>query len=101
MLRLFIFSRSSIVLVSVTNSFSDTPKQICCNNMKMEHIYKILCGNCVSSLQRFCEIQYNCNCLKKSRENIIPLNNQEDVERVTKLHNINRLKEIQSVQFRL
>ena len=25
---------------------------------------------------------------KKSRENVIPLNNQEPVERVTKLHNI-------------
>ena len=60
MLRLFIFSGSSIVLVSVTNSFSDTPTQFYCNNMKMEH-YKTLCGNCVSNLQSFCEIQYNCN----------------------------------------
>ena len=34
---------------------------------------------------------------KKSRENIIPLNNQEHVERITKLHNANRLKETESV----
>ena len=30
---------------------------------------------------------------------MIPLSNQEHVERVTKLHNTNRLKEIQIVQF--
>ena len=59
MLR-FIFSGSSIVVVSATNSFSDTPTQFYCSIMKMEHI-QTLCGNCVTSLQRFCEIQYNCN----------------------------------------
>ena len=42
MLRLFIFSGSSIVLVSVTNSFSDTPTQFYCNNMKMEHIQNFM-----------------------------------------------------------
>ena len=35
MLRLSLFYGSSIVFVSVTNSFSDTPKQLYCNNMKM------------------------------------------------------------------
>ena len=32
----------SVVLVSVTNSFSDTPKQLYCNNMKMEHIQNFI-----------------------------------------------------------
>ena len=39
----------------------------------------------MSNLQRFNTI---ATAFKKSRENIIPLNNQEHVERVTKLYNI-------------
>ena len=41
-LRLFIFSGSSIVLVSAINSSSDTPTQFYCNNMKMEHIQNFI-----------------------------------------------------------
>ena len=32
----------SIVFVLVTNSFSDTPQQFYCNNMKMERILNIM-----------------------------------------------------------
>ena len=72
---------SSVALVSVTNSFSDTPQQFNCNNMKMgldAKFYAVIVCRVYKGSVRFITI---ATAFKKSREKGSPINKQEHFDR--------------------